>query len=88
MSKPLGRIIMRIIVLQTSAQSMHIDAHLIMPSAMALSAHIVQACSHAEHASMHSCIVIASMAGMPIASIDMLCIISAVIFVSIGAPVR
>jgi hypothetical protein len=86
MSKPVGRIIMRIIVLQTSAQSMHIDAHFIIPSAMPLSAHIVHACSQAEHASMHSCIVAASIAGMPIASIDMFRIISAVMLISMGSP--
>ena len=86
MSNPLGRIIMRIIVLQTSAQSVHIDAHLIMPSAIALSAHMVHACSQAEHASMQRCIVIMSMAGIPKVSIDIVCIISAVMFASIASP--
>jgi hypothetical protein len=58
---------------------MHMLMHFTMPPDMPASAHIVQACSHAEHASMHSCIIIMSMeVGIPAISLDMFCIICAV----------
>ncbi|HWU46604.1 MAG TPA: hypothetical protein VN133_07610 [Humibacter sp.] len=78
MSNPLGRIIIRIVVLHTSAQFVHMLMHFTMPSAMPASAHIVQACSQAAHASIHSCIAAMSICGMPAISADMLFIISAV----------
>jgi hypothetical protein len=75
-SKPVGRIIIRMVVLHMSAQFMHMLMHLTMPPDMPASAHIVHACSHAAHASMHSCITDMSIsAGMPAISLDMLCII-------------
>ncbi|WP_258046188.1 hypothetical protein [Leifsonia shinshuensis] len=56
----IGRSIMRIIVLHISAQLMHI-ADPDMPSIDIEPAHIVHACSHAEHASIHRCIIVMSM---------------------------
>jgi hypothetical protein len=84
MSTPMGRIIMRIVVLFMSAPFMHMLAHFAMPSPMEESAQIVQACSAAAQASIQSCIAIMSMdAGIPSTpanSMDMLFIISAVMF--------
>lgn len=69
---PVGRIIIRIMVLHMSAQFMHVAMHLavpVMPSAAHMSAHVVQACSHAAHASIHSCIVAMSMSGIGVSTI-------------------
>jgi hypothetical protein len=56
----IGRSIIRIIVLHISAQLMHI-AEPDIPSIDIEPAHIVHACSHAEHASIHRCIRAMSM---------------------------
>ena len=56
----IGRSIIRIIVLHISAQLMHI-AEPDMPSIDMEPAHIVHACSHAAHASIHRCIMDMSM---------------------------
>jgi hypothetical protein len=56
-SNPIGRIIIRIAALATSAVLAHMLEHFPMPSSPAqASEHIVQACSHAAQASIHSCI--------------------------------
>lgn len=61
-SMPAGRIIMRIVVMQTSAHIAQRDAQTPMPSmAPMASAHIVHACIAVEQASMASCIIIMSM---------------------------
>src|SRR6187431_837092 len=62
MSIAAGRIIMRIIVLHMSAQFMHIAMHLPMSAMLIeLLAHMVHACSQAEHASIRSCMALMSM---------------------------
>lgn len=59
---PAGRIIIRIMVLLMSAQLEHMAAQRAMPSiSIMLFEHIVQACSHAEAASMRFCIAAMSM---------------------------
>jgi len=60
-SIPIGRIIMRVVAIATSAMFMHIDAQRPMPSPALASAHIVAAISAAEQASMHFCIMSISM---------------------------
>jgi len=62
-SKPVGRIIMRIIVLHMSAQFMHIVMHedMSMPMPDMLSAQMVHAISQAEQASIADCIFAMSM---------------------------
>ncbi|WP_460005071.1 hypothetical protein [Microbacterium xylanilyticum] len=57
---PCIRIIDRIMVLHMSAQFMHAGEQSII-----WVEHTVQACSHAEHASMHACMSDMSMACMP-----------------------
>lgn len=57
----IGRSIMRIIVLHISAQLMHIAEPDIPSIDVIEPAHIVHACSHAEHASIHRCIIAMSM---------------------------
>jgi hypothetical protein len=75
----IGRSIMRIIVLHISAQLMHM-AMPGMPSIDMEAAHIVQACSAAEQASMHFCIADMSMPAIgPSADsliIDIICVVS------------
>ncbi|MET1051150.1 MAG: hypothetical protein ABWX65_00785 [Mycetocola sp.] len=61
MCMPAGRIIIRIIVFVMSAVFMHMFMHVDMPSPVMVLAHIVHACSHAEQASIHSCIIVMSM---------------------------
>ena len=57
----IGRSIIRIMVLHISAQLMHI-AEPDMPSIDIIEpAHIVHACSQAEHASIHRCTIAMSM---------------------------
>jgi hypothetical protein len=73
LSAPIGRIIIRIIVMATSAVFMHIEEQRIIMSPDAASAHIVAAISAAEQASMHSCIIAIS---MPISFFGMVCIMS------------
>jgi hypothetical protein len=73
LSAPIGRIIIRIIVMATSAVFMHIEEQRIIMSPDAASAHIVAAISAAEQASMHSCIAAIS---MPISFFGMVCIMS------------
>ncbi len=66
---PCIRIIVRIIVLHMSAQFIHAGAHDIDCVEQT-----VQACSHAEHASIHACMTdmsIVSMPGIVIMSFDM-----------------
>ena len=58
---PAGRIIIRIIVFVMSAVFMHMFMHIDMPSPIMVLEHIVHACSHAEQASIHSCIIVMSM---------------------------
>jgi hypothetical protein len=92
MSMPMGRIIMRIMVLQTSAQFMHMLEHFIIASPIEASAHIVHACSQAAQASIQSCIICiidASMEGIPsmlAMSIDIVFIISAVMLMIVTHP--
>jgi hypothetical protein len=72
-SMPCMRIIDRIIVLHMSAQFMHAGAHDII-----CVEHTVQACSHAEHASIHACMSdmsIESMPGIIFMSLDIMSII-------------
>ncbi|GAA1519255.1 hypothetical protein GCM10009761_22090 [Agromyces terreus] len=71
MSQPRVRSIIRIMASHTSAQFEHIDAQRPMPSAASASAHITQACMHAERASRHSCIIIGSMPSIGISDDDM-----------------
>ena len=60
-----GRIIMVIMVEHTSAHMADVEAHRPMPSIPAIaSEHIVHACIAAEHASMHSCMLIMSIPAM------------------------
>jgi hypothetical protein len=63
-SKPIGRIIIRIIELQRSAVLAHMLAILAIWSPDAASAHMIEACSAAEQASIQSCIIFMSMPGM------------------------
>jgi hypothetical protein len=81
MSMPMGRIIMRIIVVATSAMFMHIDEHFAMSIPMSLSAHMVAAIAAAEHVSMHSCIIVMS---MPIILSIGMDFIMSIIMLSIG----
>src|SRR6478736_8143835 len=70
---PCMRSIERIMVLHMSAQFMHAGAHDII-----CVEHTVQACSHAEHASMHACMTdmsIVSMPGIDFMSLDIMSII-------------
>jgi hypothetical protein len=73
---PFGRIIIRIIVFEVSAAFMHMFAHIAMPSPIIMPAQVVQACSHAEQASIHSCIIAMSMpdAGMSFWWFSIICI--------------
>ena len=77
----MGRSIIRIMVLHMSAQLMHI-AEPPIPSIDMEPAHIVHACSHAEHASMHFCIADMSMPAIgPWADsliIDIICVVSSI----------
>lgn len=62
MCMPFGRIIDRIMVLVMSAVFMHMPEHMAMFSPIIIDpAHIVHACSQAEHASIHSSIIAMSM---------------------------
>ena len=81
LSMPIGRSIIRIIVMETSAVFMHMDAHFIMSPAQA-SAHIVAAISAAEQASMHSCIMSMS---MPMSFFGMDCIMSIIMLTGVLA---
>jgi hypothetical protein len=59
---PIGRIIMRIVVMQTSEHMALREAQVPMPSMPAIaSEHIVQVCIDVEQASIASCISIMSM---------------------------
>lgn len=72
MSIPAGRIIIRIMVLHMSAQFIHVAmqaAVLGRPCEAHISAQVVQACSQAEHASIHSCIMAMSMPGIAVSRI-------------------
>lgn len=72
---PCMRIMVRIIVLHMSAQFMHAGAHDIICVEQ-----IVHACSHAEQASIHACIIDMSMLSIPgidIMSFDIMSIIIA-----------
>jgi len=71
MSMPIGRIIMRIMVLLMSAQFMHMVMQVAIPSPAMESAQIVQAISHAEHASIAACIIDMSIGIMGIEASDM-----------------
>jgi hypothetical protein len=69
MSIAIGRMVIRIMVLHMSAQFMHMAMDFSMPvMPIELLAHIVQACSHAAHASMRSCMALMSMPS--IAAVD------------------
>lgn len=85
---PFGRIIMRIMVLHMSAVFEHMPMHAAMPSPVIESAHIVHACSHAEQASIHSCIIERSMPciGMSFWCICIICIMSIVRPLAHGLP--
>ena len=83
---PFGRIIMRIMVFDMSAVFMHIAAHTSIPGAMVIEpAHMVQACSQAEHASMHSCIIAMSIPSIESECISIICIaVFDIVFVQPG----
>lgn len=86
---PLGRIIMCIIVPAMSAQFMHMLRHIIMSSPIMASAHIMHACSAAEQASIHSCIIVMPVApmGMFLACISIICIvIESIVVLHPGSP--
>ncbi len=83
-SIPIGRIIMRIVVMHTSEHIAERDAQTPMPAVPAMaSEHIVQACIDIEQASMASCISIMSMS-KPV-GIDIL-IISVVVSITRTSP--
>ncbi|WP_210480991.1 hypothetical protein [Naasia sp. SYSU D00948] len=77
-SMPMGRSIIRIIIPVMSAVLAHMAAHVPMPSMPAIvSAHIVQACMHAEHASIQFAIAVMSICDMiDVSDIGMFFIIS------------
>jgi len=77
---PFMRIIDRIMVLHMSAQFMHAGAQSIISIAQ-----IVQACSHAEQASIHACIVDMSIDSMP--GIDIMSLLMTSIIIA-SMPVR
>ena len=87
LSMPIGRIIIRIVVMQTSEHIAQRDAQTPMPSMPPIaSAHIVQACMHIEVASIASCSIRMSMAisvGM-----DMSFIIAVVVSITRASPIR
>lgn len=83
---PCMRIMVRIIVLHMSAQFMHAGAHDIICVEQ-----IVHACSHAEQASIHACIIDMSMLSIPgidIMSFDIMSIIIASIPHSVSVSRR
>ena len=82
MSWAMGRIIMRIMVVATSAMLVHIDAQRPMPAAMSASAHMVAAIATASQASMHSCMDAMS---MPMVELGIESIILLIIIVSTGS---
>lgn len=89
MSMPFMRSSMRIIVSQTSAQFEHMAAQRPMPSPASASAHMMHACTHAERASIHSCIIAGSMPFMGISDDDMApFIMSIVMFIWLAVPGR
>jgi hypothetical protein len=89
-SMPAGRIIIRIIVMQTSAHIAQREAQVPMPSMPPMaSEHIVHACMHMEQASIASCIVIMSMSmpsGMVMSLVNTVRIISVVVSITARAP--
>jgi hypothetical protein len=87
---PAGRIIIRIVVMQTSAHMAQRDAQVPMASMPPMpSAHIVQACMHIEQASMASCIRIMSMSmpsGIDMSFMKAVFIISVVVSITRTSP--
>lgn len=83
---PFGRSIMRIMVFAMSAAFWHMLAHIAISGDIAIDpAHIVQACSQAEQASMHSCIIAISIPCIESECIFIICIaVFDIVFVQPG----